>query len=416
MMSSIQYHLVGGAVRDRLLEKPVKDRDWVVTGATPEIMKAKGFRPVGKDFPVFLHPTTHEEYALARTERKTAKGYHGFQFHTAPEVSLQEDLLRRDLTINALAEDEHGNIIDPFGGQQDLQQRLLRHVSPAFGEDPVRILRVARFHARFANLGFTVAAETMTLMRQMVDNGEVDSLVPERVWQETQKALGEANPECYIQTLRDCGALKVLFPELDRLFGVPQPAQHHPEIDTGIHTLMVLRRAAELSPAPEVRFAALVHDLGKGLTPADILPHHYGHEDTSRELVTALCGRYRIPNHFRQLAELTAGWHTHIHRAAAQKPQTLLKVLDACDAFRKPERFQQLLIACMADSQGRTGFEQRPYPQAALFAELLTRCQQIDVKSIIAAGFQGEAIRTQLHEQRITAIKQQIAQHSVTTS
>lgn len=408
-MSKIQYYLVGGAVRDRLLGRPVKDRDWVVTGATPEAMQALGFRPVGKDFPVFLHPKTHEEYALARTERKTARGYHGFEFYTDPSTTLVEDLQRRDLTINALAETPEGVVIDPYGGQADLEQRILRHVSNAFAEDPVRILRVARFHARYAQYGFSVAPETIELMRSMVAAGEVDSLVPERVWQELETALQEPNPECFIQTLRDCGALKVLFPEIERLFGVPQPAQHHPEIDTGVHTLMVLQRATQLSPKSQVRFAALTHDLGKGLTPADILPSHYGHEERSAELISQLCERYRAPKNFQHLAELTARYHTHIHRAFEQQAKTCLHVLEACDAFRKPERFEDLLITCQADSQGRTGFEHRPYPQADFFRHVLKSCQAVNVNAIIQQGYQGEQIREHLHRERLTVTKKIIS-------
>lgn len=408
-MQKIQYYLVGGAVRDRLLGLPIKDRDWVVTGASPEQMQALGFRPVGKDFPVFLHPETHEEYALARTERKTARGYHGFEFYTDPSTSLIADLQRRDLTINALAETMEGELIDPYGGQADLEQRILRHVSSAFAEDPVRILRVARFHARYARYGFRIAPETLDLMRAMVAAGEVDSLVPERVWQEFEAALQEPNPEYFIQTLRACGALTSLFPEIDRLFGVPQPAQHHPEIDTGIHTLMVLQRAAQLSLASTVRFAALTHDLGKGLTPAEILPSHHGHEERSFKLVGELCQRYRIPKHFQHLAELTARYHTHIHRAFEQQAKTCLNVLEACDAFRRPTRFEDLLIACQADSQGRTGFENRPYPQADFFRALLLACQAVDVQAIIQLGYQGEQIRKCLYQHRLDATKQVIS-------
>lgn len=407
-MHKLQYYLVGGAVRDRLLGRPIKDRDWVVTGATPADMQALGFRTVGKDFPVFLHPETHEEYALARTERKTAKGYHGFAFYTNPSITLVEDLQRRDLTINALAETAEGEIIDPYGGQADLEQRILRHVSPAFAEDPVRILRVARFHARYAHYGFTIAAETLELMRSMIAAGEVDSLVPERVWQELEQALTEPNPECFIQTLRDCGALKVLFPELERLFGVPQSAQHHPEVDTGIHTLMVLQHATQLSNSSAVRFAALTHDLGKGLTPPDILPSHYGHEERSYALVRELCQRYHAPKAFQQLAELNARYHTHIHRAFEQQAKTCVNVLESCDAFRKPERFEDLLIACQADSQGRLGFEQRPYPQADFFRTVLRSCQAVNVHAIIQQGYQGEQIREHLHRERISATQQVI--------
>lgn len=402
----MKTYLVGGAIRDHLLGLPVKDRDWVVTGATPADMLNQGFRPVGKDFPVFLHPQTAEEYALARTERKTAKGYHGFQFHAAPDVTLEDDLARRDLTINAMAEDENGSIIDPYGGQADLQARLLRHVSPAFSEDPVRILRVARFASRFAALGFRVAEETQHLMRGMVAAGEVDALTPERVWQETVRALSEPAPERFFEVLRESGALKVLFPEIDRLFGVPQPAKYHPEIDCGIHTMMVLQQAVKLSDAPEVRFAALTHDLGKGLTPAEILPSHHGHEPISRQLTTELCERLRIPTRFRQLAEHVAEFHGHIHKAKELRPQTMLKVLEATDAFRKPERFAQLLLACEADARGRAGFEDRDYPQADIFRQALSASQQVDVREIIQQGFQGVHIKEETHRRRVYAIKQ----------
>jgi tRNA nucleotidyltransferase (CCA-adding enzyme) len=398
--------LVGGAVRDHLLGIPLKDRDWVVTGATPEDLLQRGFKPVGNDFPVFLHPQTGEEYALARTERKTAKGYHGFQFYAAPDVTLQEDLARRDLTINAMAQDEQGNLIDPYGGQADLQHKLLRHVSVAFAEDPVRILRVARFAARFASLGFEVAEETQQLMQNMVAAGEVDALVPERVWQETVRALSEPAPERFFEVLRDCGALRVLFPEVERLFGVPQPAQYHPEIDCGIHTLLVLQQAVKLSDAPEVRFAALTHDLGKGLTPADILPSHHGHELVSRQLTTQLCERLKVPIRFRELAEHVAEQHGRIHKALELRPKTLLNVLETTDAFRKPERFEQLLLACEADSKGRSGFEERPYPQADRFRQALVACQQVDVQAVIQAGFQGVKIKDEVHQRRVDAIRE----------
>ncbi len=405
-MNTITVYLVGGAVRDQLLGLPLKDRDWVVTGATPAAMLQQSFKPVGSDFPVFLHPQTGEEYALARTERKTAKGYHGFQFHAASDVTLEQDLARRDLTINAMAQDTNGRLIDPYGGQTDLQQRLLRHVSAAFSEDPVRILRVARFAARFAPLGFQVASDTQHLMQQMVAAGEVDALVPERVWQETVKALSEPTPERFFEVLRDCGALAVLFPELERLFGVPQPAQYHPEIDCGIHTLLVLQQAVQLSADPEVRFAALTHDLGKGLTPKEILPSHHGHERLSRELTTQLCERLKIPNRFRELAEHVAAQHGRIHKALELQPKTVLNVLEVTDAFRKPARFAQVLLACEADAKGRTGFENRPYPQAAYFREALRVCQQVDVQTVIQAGFQGAQIKDELHRRRLEAIKQ----------
>lgn len=405
-MAMLRAWLVGGAVRDHLLGLPIKDRDWVITGATPDILLQQGFKPVGNDFPVFLHPQTGEEYALARTERKTAKGYHGFQFHSAADVTLEDDLARRDLTINAMAQDSNGKLIDPFDGYTDLQNRLLRHVSPAFSEDPVRILRVARFTARFAPLGFTVADETRQLMADMVQAGEVDALVPERVWQETVRALGEPAPERFFEILRECGALVVLFPEIDRLFGVPQPEKYHPEIDCGIHTLVVLQQAVKLSTEPEVRFAALTHDLGKGVTPIDILPSHHGHEIQSKLIVTQLCERLRVPNRFRELAEHVAEYHGHIHKAKELRPQTILRVLEATDAFRKPERFAQLLLACEADSKGRLGFEERPYPQADIFRKALAACQQVDVQAIVRVGFKGIQIKEETHRQRIHAIQQ----------
>ena len=401
----MQTYLVGGAVRDKLLGLPVKDRDWVVTGATAEEMVKNGYKPVGKDFPVFLHPDTGEEYALARTERKTSKGYHGFSFNAAADVSLEEDLLRRDLTINAIAEDESGKLYDFYGGQQDIQKRLLRHISDAFAEDPVRILRVARFAARYAGLGFTIAPETLRLMRNMVANREVDALVAERVWQETESALSEKQADVYFMTLRDCGALKILFPDLDRLFGVPQPPKWHPEIDTGIHTMMVLQQACLLSDKPETRFAALMHDLGKGTTAKDILPSHYGHEDRSHDLVTKLCKLYRTPKRFSELAKLTARYHTHVHKVHELKPKTVLKVLTACDVYRKPERFSQMLLACMADARGRTGLENTEYPQLAYFEQAAKLCRSVDIKSIIDAGYSGEKIKQELNKRRLAAIR-----------
>ena len=401
----MKSYLVGGAVRDKILGLKVKDRDWVVTGSTPDEMLEQGFSPVGKDFPVFLHPKTHEEYALARTERKTAAGYHGFQFHTDSDVTLEEDVKRRDLTINALAEDEEGNIIDYVNGQADIKSRLLRHVSPAFAEDPVRILRIARFAARFSYLGFKVADETMILMRDMVKNAEVDALVPERVWQETVKALAEPSPEVFIQILRECGALEILFPEIDRLFGIPQPKEHHPEIDTGVHTMMVLQQACILSSDPVTRFAALTHDLGKGTTPKNELPHHYGHEERGYHLVRELCERYRVPNQFRQLAEITSRYHTHVHRAFEIKASTLLKVLSKTDAFRKPERFKQFLLACTADSHGRPGYEDYDYQQAPFFAHILEKAAAVDVQEIIKDGFEKEKITEELYKRRLNAVK-----------
>lgn len=404
----MNIYLVGGAVRDKLLKLPIKDRDWVITGATPKDMLNQGFSPVGKDFPVFLHPETHEEYALARTERKTAAGYHGFQFYADSKVTLEEDVKRRDLTINALAEDKDGKLIDFVNGQKDLDDRILRHVSPAFAEDPVRILRIARFAARFAPLGFRIADETMQLMKNMVKQGEVDALVAERVWQEMSRALSEPAPEVFIETLRDCGALKILFPEIDRLFGVPQPEEHHPEIDTGIHTMMVLQQACLLTDDPMVRFAALTHDLGKGTTKKDILPHHYGHEERGYYLVKKLCKRYRIPNQYRQLAEITARYHTHVHRAFEVKAKTLLKVLNLTDAFRKPDRFQQFLLACIADSHGRPGFENYDYQQAPYLSSLRNKAATVDVQKIIKDGYENEQISVELHRRRITVIKERV--------
>jgi len=402
----MKTYLVGGAVRDRLLGLSVKDRDWVVTGATPDKMLALGYSSVGKDFPVFLHPKTHEEYALARTERKTSAGYHGFQFNTESTVSLEEDVQRRDLTINALAEDKDGNVLDYVGGQTDLENRLLRHVSPAFAEDPVRILRIARFASRFANLGFRVAPATMSLMRQMVDDGEVDALVAERVWQEMVKALAEPSPEVFIEVLRECGALRVLFPEIDRLFGVPQPVEHHPEIDTGVHTMLVLQQACILSDNPVVRFSALTHDLGKGTTPKKILPHHYDHEERGYHLLKDLCRRYKIPNQFRQLAEITTRYHTHVHRAFEIRPKTLLKVLNASDAFRKPERFEQFLLACTADSHGRPGYEDYDYQQAPFFSLARKKAAEVSTRDIINDGFENEKISEELYKRRLNVLKQ----------
>lgn len=405
----MQIYLVGGAVRDRLLNLPVKERDWVVVGATAEEMKALGYRPVGKDFPVFLHPETHEEYALARTERKTGPGYKGFTVHASPEITLEEDLQRRDLTINAMAEDSAGQLVDPFHGQRDLDARVLRHVSPAFVEDPVRILRVARFAARYAHLGFRVAGETNALMERMVADGEVDHLVPERVWQETVKALGEEQPARFFEVLRDCGALARVFPELERLFGVPQPPRHHPEVDTGVHTLMVVTQAARLTPDTRVRFAALVHDLGKGTTPADILPRHIGHEERSVALVQDLCARLRIPNEFRDLALAVARFHGHCHRIAELRPATVLQTLERLDAFRRPERFEQFLLACEADARGRAGLEDRPYPQAQRFRAARAAAAAVNPADVMAEGLSGAAIGKALQERRLQAVKAELA-------
>lgn len=398
----MQVYKVGGAVRDKLLGLSTQDTDWVIVGASPEILIQQGYRQVGRDFPVFLHPKTKEEYALARTERKTKGGYTGFNVYAAPDVTLEEDLCRRDLTINAMAEDADGRLIDPFNGQADLQAGILRHVSPAFVEDPVRILRLARFAARF---NFSVAPETLALMQQMLHAGEVDYLVPERVWQETVRALGEAHPERFISVLQECGALAKVFPEIAALFGVPQPAQHHPEIDTGIHTLMVLQQARQLSDDPQVIFAALTHDLGKATTPPEVLPHHYGHEEIGAKLVEQLCHRCRIPTQFQELAVLVARFHTHCHRISELTPRTILQTLQQLDAFRRPQRFSQFLIACEADARGRLGLEKRPYPQTALFQKYFEQVQQVSVADVVAEGFTGSQIAEELQWRRLQRLK-----------
>jgi len=402
----MKTYLVGGAVRDKLLGRTITEKDWVVVGSSPEQMQAQGFTPVGKDFPVFLHPNTKEEYALARTERKTGKGYGGFSFYCGEEVTLEDDLIRRDLSINAMAEDENGNIIDPYNGQQDLADKLLRHVSPAFAEDPVRILRIARFAARYHTLGFRVADETVALMQTMVANGEVDHLVAERIWKETERALGEPNPEIFIEVLRSCDALARLFPEIDTLFGVPQTAVHHPEIDTGMHTLMSLQQAVKLSTSTCVRFATLLHDLGKAKTPQDEWPRHIAHEDRSLPLVKQLCERIAAPKDYKDLALMVAQWHTHCHRATELKPATILKVLQSNDAFRRPERFEQFLLCCEADARGRTGFENREYPQADLFRQALTATQAVDIASIQAAGLTGKDFGDEVNRQRLQNLVQ----------
>ena len=402
----MEIYLVGGAVRDKLLGLIPKEHDWVVVGATPEQMIAQGYQQVGKDFPVFLHPETKDEYALARTERKTGPGYTGFEVHASPGVTLEEDLIRRDLTINAIAEDKNGNLIDPFNGREDLANGLLKHISAAFDEDPVRILRIARFAARFAKWGFKVSHNTNALMRKMVEDGEIDTLVPERVWAELEKVLNEDHPERFFDVLRGCNALQRLFPEIDQLFGVPQPEKYHPEIDTGIHVMMVLQQATILSSDPVIRFAALTHDLGKGTTPKEDLPKHHGHEARSVELVKALCERYRIPNNYRDLAILTAQYHTHCHNAAELKPSTMLEVIEAMDALRRPERFEQFLTACTADFKGRPGYEKLDYPQVDLFRKALQAANSINAKTIVENGLKGEAIKKELRKQRIKAIKQ----------
>jgi tRNA nucleotidyltransferase (CCA-adding enzyme) len=402
----MQVYLVGGAVRDTLLGYPYHERDWVVVGATPEAMQAQGYTPVGKDFPVFLHPDTKEEYALARTERSTAPGYTGFAFHASPEVSLEDDLIRRDLTINAIAQDSQGQVFDPFNGVQDIKAKKLRHVSQAFSEDPVRILRLARFAARYHHLGFTVAAPTMALMQRMVAQGEADHLVAERVWKEMSRALGERNPEVFVTVLRECGALAKILPELDRLFGIPQPPEHHPEVDTGEHTLMVLQQACLLSQATEVRFAALMHDLGKAETPPDNWPRHINHEQLGLPVIKTLCQRLAVPNDCRDLALLAAQHHTNVHRAFELRPATVLKLIKQTDALRRPERFRQLLLVCQADSRGRTGFEKRDYPQQTYLQKALSACQNVDVKALVARGLQGAELGAAIDAQRLQQLKQ----------
>lgn len=402
----MKVYLVGGAVRDELLGRPVRERDWVVVGATSEEMQRQGFRLVGRDFPVFLHPETGEEHALARTERKTGPGYRGFEVSFSPEVTLEDDLRRRDLTINAIARDADGSLIDPHGGRADLEARRLRHVSEAFDEDPVRILRVARFMARFAPLGFEVAPETMARMRAMVAAGEADALVPERTWQETAKALAEPAPVEWLRTLRACGALARVLPELDALWGVPQPEKWHPEVDTGLHMELVMRAAAALTPEPRIRFAALMHDLGKGRTPRSQWPRHIGHEESGAKLVGDVCARLRVPAEFRELAVLAARWHGLVHRAEELRPRTVLDLLGHCDAFRRPERFRELLIACEADHRGRGGgFGDRPYPQAARLRGAQERAAAVALDATDREGLTGEQIGERLRRRRLAALE-----------
>jgi len=417
----MQVYLVGGAVRDALLGLPVRERDWVVVGARAADLEAQGFSRVGHDFPVFLHPESKEEHALARTERKRGRGYHGFEVDADPSVTLEQDLLRRDLTINAMAiagddlaalaagdADARARLVDPHGGQRDLAARVLRHVSPAFVEDPLRVLRVARFAARFAPLGFTVAPATLALMREISASGELETLAPERVWQELARALGEPSPSTFVRVLRDCGALAVLLPEVDRLFGVPQPAQHHPEIDSGLHTLMVLDQVVALSDELEVRFAALTHDLGKGTTPSEMLPKHHGHEQRGAKLVAELCARLKAPRACAELAQLVAQHHLIAHRALELKPSTVLALLEGLDAFRRPQRAAQFISACEADARGRTGREDAPYPQRARLEAAEAAARAVDAQAVAAActaeGVKGEGIRTRLREARVAAI------------
>ncbi len=403
----MQVFVVGGAVRDALLGLPVHDRDWVVVGAHPQALLDAGYLPVGRDFPVFLHPETREEYALARTERKTAPGYHGFSFHAAPEVSLEEDLARRDLTINAIARGEDGRLVDPFGGQRDLQAKVLRHVTEAFREDPVRILRLARFAARFPD--FSVAPETMALMRAMVDDGEVDALVPERVWQELSRGLMAGRPSRMLEVLRECGALVRLLPEVDRLWGVPQRAEHHPEVDTGAHLLLVLDMAARLEAPLAARFACLAHDLGKGTTPPEEWPRHIAHETRSVRLLQGLAQRLRVPVDCRELAEVVAREHGNIHRSGEFGAAALVRLLERCDAFRKPARFGEMLLACECDARGRGGLSESAYPQRPRLLAALAAAQGVDTAAVsaeaLAQGAKGPAIGERIHVARVAAVE-----------
>lgn len=401
----MQIYKVGGAVRDRLLGRAVSEIDWVVVGATAEQMQALGFRPVGADFPVFLHPQTGEEYALARTERKSGRGYGGFTFYASPEVTLEQDLVRRDLTVNAMAEDDQGHLIDPYGGQRDLQARLLRHVSPAFAEDPLRVLRVARFAARYAPLGFSVAPETLALMRQLSESGELSALSPERSWKEISRALLEPRPDVFVQLLRDCGALAALLPEVDALFGVPQPPAHHPEIDTGRHVLGVLRQCAEHRQPLSVRWACLLHDVGKGLTaPAD-WPRHIAHEQRGLKLIRAINRRCKAPKDCQELALLVGEYHTHGHRALELRPATLLELLQSCDAYRRPQRFEEFIAACEMDARGREGLEQRAYPQAAYLRGALQVARAVAVQPLLERGLEGAELGEALKRERLQALK-----------
>jgi tRNA nucleotidyltransferase (CCA-adding enzyme) len=400
----MEIYLVGGAVRDKLLGRPVGEKDWVVVGGTAEALELQGYRKVGKSFPVFLHPETGEEYALARTETKTGPGYHGFDVYAGADVTLEEDLQRRDLTINAIAETADGQLVDPYNGQADIKARTLRHVSAAFREDPLRILRVARFAARFHELGFTVAPETVELMREMTAGGELTTLVPERVWKETATALSEPRPDVYLQTLRDCGALAVVFPEIDCLFGIPQPEKWHPEIDTGVHVLMVMRVAAQLSKSLEVRFAAMVHDLGKAKTDPSHWPSHHGHGQKGLDLINALCDRLAVPNRCRELALHVSHYHTLCHRAHELRPDTIARLLEKTDAYRKPDRFDEFLLACEADARGRTGLEERHYEQADILRAAFQAALEVDTKAFSQNGLKGPDVGAAIRDARIRAI------------
>ncbi len=402
----MKIYLVGGAVRDELLGIQHNEKDWVVVGSTPEEMLKKGFKPVGKDFPVFIHPKTGDEYALARTERKVDKGYKGFEFHTDKNVTLEEDLKRRDLTINAIAETKDGKLIDPFHGQEDLKKKILRHVSSAFSEDPVRILRVARFSAKFGD--FNIAPETMTLMKTIVESGEASELVPERVWQEFSRVLSEPHPEKFIEVLRECNALKIIFPEIDALFGTPERPDKHPEADAGIHTLLTLKAAVKLTKDPVTRFAVLCHDFGKARTPKDILPKHHGHEEEGMKLVKEFCKRIKTPREYQDLAVLVARYHGNCHKLPELTPQTILKMLRAIDPFRKPDRFEEFLIACEADSKGRLGHENEPYPQAELFRKIYKACASINTRTLISNLRKNDSIEEAVRLARLKLIKNRL--------
>jgi len=402
----MKTYLVGGAVRDKLLGYPFHERDWVVVGSSPEEMLQLGYQTVGKDFPVFLHPKTKQEYALARTERKTAPGYTGFQFHTDPSVTLEDDLRRRDLTINAIAEDQQGNLVDPYGGQSDIIAKILRHVSPAFAEDPLRVLRVARFAARYHHLGFSIAPETMTLMRELASSGELKALTAERVWKETERALGEQSPDIYIRTLQDCGALKILMPEVDSLFGVPQRADYHPEIDTGLHILLSLQQITKLSEDSRLRFSVLMHDLGKATTPSDILPRHIGHEERGAPLVKAFCQRLKVPNNYCDLAVAVTRFHLMCHKAPTLKPKTIMKVLNGINAFRQPQMLTDFVVCCTADARGRTGFENITYPSGQWLLNVFERLQTVTAKVFVDDGITGKAIGEAIYDKRLKIIAQ----------
>lgn len=405
----MKLYRVGGCVRDHLLGLPVNDIDWVVTGATSEKMLADGYKPIGKDFPVFLHPESKQEYALARSERKTGPGYRGFEISADPATTIEQDLMRRDLTINAIAEDEQGNIVDPYGGRQDIEARQLRHVSAAFVEDPVRVLRVARFAARFHQLGFSLAPETRDLIQQIGQSGELETLVAERVWSELSRALDETDPQVFFTCLRECEVLALLFPEIDALFGVPQNPDYHPEIDTGLHVMMALQQSAVLGYDNETRFAVLMHDLGKAATPADVLPSHYGHEARGKAPVKAFCKRWRVPKAHTELALITTEFHLQVHRARELKATTLLKLFTRTDSLRKPDRFRKMLDACRADVRGRQGREQDPYPQAEFLTRLANRLGQLDITEIQARGLTGKAMGEAVEAARLQLIKQEKA-------